>query len=110
VEYYYRKPEELKSIAECGSRRIQDLYSYQSQMTPRVKLLRELIESPFVYDVKKRRGLKPYSPTSTANPLNLVSSQIHSPTLGWLRKNSPESLKMFYRKYIRKHVRSNHAG
>ena len=109
VEHYYRYPLELKNIGEYGSLKIQELYSYQAQMAPRVQILRELIEAPFVYDKEKWRSLKPCPPTSTANPLNLVLSPAPSPTLGWLRKKSPESFKIFYRRFIKKHIGSKYA-
>ena len=104
VEYYYRNPEKLKAIGENGSRRIQELYSYKSQMAPRIRILRELIESPFVFDVVKLRGLKPCTPESPSNSLNVVLNSIPSPIWGWLRKHCPEFLKIFYRKFVKKRI------
>lgn len=109
VESYYRKPEELKAVGERGSRRVLDLYSYQSQMAPRVRILRELIDSPFVFDVEKWRGLKPCSTASATSPLNVIPSPIASPIWVWLKKHSPESMKIFYRKFIKRHFRPTHA-
>ena len=40
VEYYYRNPEKLRAIAENGCRKIKWLYSYESQILPRIKILK----------------------------------------------------------------------
>jgi len=44
LEYYYQHPEEIRSIAERGSRRIKQLYSYEAQILPRINLLRREIQ------------------------------------------------------------------
>jgi glycosyltransferase involved in cell wall biosynthesis len=44
LEYYYQHPEQLKNIAEKGSRRIKQLYSYEAQILPRINLLRQEIQ------------------------------------------------------------------
>jgi hypothetical protein len=44
IESYYRGPEQLKMVAESGARRVRELYSYESQIGPRVTLLREQLE------------------------------------------------------------------
>lgn len=45
VEDYYKDPAKLKLLGEKGRERILELYSYESQMLPRIKLLREAIDS-----------------------------------------------------------------
>ncbi|MGD9900529.1 MAG: glycosyltransferase [Calditrichaceae bacterium] len=104
VEYYYRHPTELKAIGECGSQKILDLYSYESQIASRVRILRELIDSPFVFDFAKWRDLEKCLPESTNNLLNTISSPTPSPLWKWLRKHSPESLKIIYQKFIKRFV------
>jgi glycosyltransferase involved in cell wall biosynthesis len=43
VEVYYREPDKLRGLAESGYRRMRQLYSYEAQVVPRVKLLREQV-------------------------------------------------------------------
>jgi len=107
VEFYYLNPEELRNIGECGSKRIQVLYSYEAQMKPRIKILHDLIESPFVFDDKKLRNLSHYVQPLSFSPLNVEVISIPSPILVWLKKYSPEVIKVYYRKFIKIHVRSN---
>lgn len=107
VEFYYQNPENLKNVGECGSKRIQDLYGHQTQMNPRVKLLRDLIESPFVFDDEKMRSLSQYVQESATSTLNVVVSSPSSPIWVWLKKYSPEVMKVYYRKFIKRHVRSS---
>lgn len=109
VEYYYRNPEKLKAVGEHGSRRIQELYSYEAQMTPRVRILRELIELPFVFDMEKLRGLKPCSSISMFSQVKAVVVNFLSKVWKQLKKHSPEPIKIFYRKFIKKHLRKSHA-
>lgn len=109
VEHYYNNPEDLKSISEFGSRRIQDIYSHESQMAPRVKILRDLIGSPFVFNEKKMRILKPCLTAVATNPLGLMPSPRTSKVWFFLKNYSPEFLKLFYRKFIKKLVRASHA-
>ncbi|UYO53622.1 glycosyltransferase [Rhodopseudomonas palustris] len=45
IERYYAAPEMLKTIGEQGARAIRGLYSSQSQMAPRINLLREVIRN-----------------------------------------------------------------
>ena len=101
VDYYYRNPAELKAVGECGSQKILDLYSYKSQMAPRIRILRELIESPFIFDLAKLRSLKQCLPVSAESPLNVVLSPIQSPLYAFLKKHSPKLLKNLYRNFIK---------
>ena len=43
LENLYNHPEKIEKIAENGRKRIIDLYSYDSQMKPRINLLKEII-------------------------------------------------------------------
>ncbi len=38
---YYEKPQELREIARNGARKIKQLYSYQAQIAPRIRILEE---------------------------------------------------------------------
>ncbi len=53
IEEYYSDPAKLKSVGEQGRCRILELYSYESQMLPRIALLRELIETPCPESLKR---------------------------------------------------------
>lgn len=44
IESYYKNAEELKSIAEKGQEKLLYLYSYEYQLAPRIKLLKQEIE------------------------------------------------------------------
>jgi glycosyltransferase involved in cell wall biosynthesis len=55
VEYYYRNPEKLKTIAENGCRKIKRLYSYESQILPRIKILKAELERT---DISRKEILK----------------------------------------------------
>jgi glycosyltransferase involved in cell wall biosynthesis len=41
IKYYHAHPAELKTIAENGCRRIQELYGYENQIAPRIRILEE---------------------------------------------------------------------
>ena len=49
IMHYYDNPEELKAISENGRVKILKLYSYESQIKPRIELLKKEIAEPFVY-------------------------------------------------------------
>ncbi|HEY3477194.1 MAG TPA: glycosyltransferase, partial [Anaerolineales bacterium] len=44
LEYYYRNPGEIQRIAERGSRRIKQVYGYEAQILPRIKILKAELE------------------------------------------------------------------
>jgi glycosyltransferase involved in cell wall biosynthesis len=39
ISYYYLHPEKLRSLAQNGASRIRDVYNYENQMIPRIKIL-----------------------------------------------------------------------
>jgi hypothetical protein len=96
VKEYYGNPAELKAVGERGSHRIQDLYSYQSQMLPQIKLLRELMTTPFVFHNEKL-------PTRV-RVQKLCKKYCLEPLMKQCKKYSPEPLKQFYRAYIKSYV------
>jgi len=53
IEKYYTSPDKLKLIGEQGRSRILDLYSYKSQMLPRIALIRELMEETSIETLKR---------------------------------------------------------
>ncbi|MEK6263536.1 MAG: glycosyltransferase, partial [Clostridium sp.] len=44
IDYYYNNPEDLKEICENGYRAIKDLYSFDNQITPRIRSLEANIQ------------------------------------------------------------------
>ncbi|MBP2046146.1 hypothetical protein [Methanobacterium aggregans] len=44
IENYYHKPGKLQEIAEAGCLKIKDLYSYENQIAPRIKILEDVIK------------------------------------------------------------------
>ena len=104
ISDYHGKPDALKAIGERGSRRIMDLYGEEAQIEPRIRILRELIESPFAFDAQKLQSLPPCSGEAAANPLNVTVIPQPSPLWSWLKRYSPQPLKSFYRKHVKKYV------
>ncbi len=45
IEYYYLNPEKLFAIGKYGRRKIIELYAYEAQIAPRVKLLQDEIDA-----------------------------------------------------------------
>jgi glycosyltransferase involved in cell wall biosynthesis len=43
LDYYYSHPAELRKIAENGSVKIRDVYSYENQILPRIKIINEIL-------------------------------------------------------------------
>jgi glycosyltransferase involved in cell wall biosynthesis len=43
LNYYFDRPEELQSIAEKGRDKVRQVYSYENQIAPRIRILTELI-------------------------------------------------------------------
>ena len=41
IEHYYQRPDALKTLAEMGARRVRELYSHESQIAPRLAVLKE---------------------------------------------------------------------
>jgi glycosyltransferase involved in cell wall biosynthesis len=105
VEEYYRDPTELKAVGQRGRCQILDLYSYQSQMLPRLKILHDLLATPFVFHSEKLRGLDRLDVNNAQDTLNISSRSKPSRAWNLLRKYSPEPLKRFYRSHIKKYCR-----
>ena len=49
ILHYYNNPKELKAICEGGCEKIKKLYSYETQIQPRIELLKNEIAAPFKY-------------------------------------------------------------
>lgn len=102
IEKYYADPGALKSLGERTLHRIHELYSVDAQITPRLELLRQVIENPDVSS--SSAGLlsfvaEPLLPaTVDVSAVVVATSVSHTPVV-WkvLRKISPEPLKKLYR-------------
>jgi glycosyltransferase involved in cell wall biosynthesis len=104
VQRYYADPAALKAIGDRGGHRIRQLYSYECQMLPRLRMLRELIETPFVFHAEKLRRLSPIFVEEQSTILNLAVVQGRSRFGILLRKYSPEPVKHFYRTFVKRCV------
>jgi glycosyltransferase involved in cell wall biosynthesis len=102
LSWYYHHPESLREIGENGKETIKKLYSCDAQITPRVNVLRKLIETPFVFDVKKSEILPPCVINARENPLNSVSASKASAFWHLMRTYTPPAIKSIYRKHIKK--------
>lgn len=45
IKYYHEHPSELKMIAENGCKRIQEVYGYENQVAPRIRILEKGLEA-----------------------------------------------------------------
>ncbi len=45
IENYYHDPEKLQAISELGHLKIKEIYNYEKQIEPRIKILEELIRA-----------------------------------------------------------------
>src|SRR5262249_12043833 len=45
ISWYYRNPSELRSVAESGKLRAQQVYSFERQVKPRLKILKKEISA-----------------------------------------------------------------
>ena len=43
IENYYHHPEKLQEIGEAGCLRIKEIYNYENQIAPRIKVLEGVI-------------------------------------------------------------------
>lgn len=74
INYYYLNPDKLLALAQKGRKRIQQLYSYDAQMKPRIQLLDEEI-SKYPSWVDKSIAIKSGNMAEKANhPINQFGS------------------------------------
>ncbi|MDT4847678.1 hypothetical protein FQZ97_817430 [compost metagenome] len=96
VEKYYADPAALKEVGERSIRRIRELYSLDAQMTPRIELLRQVIQEPSVipYEVNALPDIPPAMPMA-------VAASYFSRVMWSLRQSCPEPIKKIYRAWKR---------
>lgn len=58
ILYYYNNANALIQVCEKGQRRILEIFSYESQIKPRIKLLKEEISKPFELTVQDKLKIK----------------------------------------------------
>ena len=108
IEKYYKNPQKLKEIAENGCLKIKDVYSFKSQLLPRIKLLKEEIDHTkdshvlFITQKNDESRTLQVSRTSFKNYLIKLDGKIRSQTSLFLfiKRHSPEFMTRVYRKII----------
>lgn len=123
IEHYYRNPEKLKAIAENGYQRIRQVYSFEAQMAPRIRILTEELEKAgqskrLSFEdqgswsrptLKQRLGqgilssavaLKRMSPRWLKSMLGGANRSLHSnqALLGFLKRHAPDFVIKLYRR------------
>ncbi len=88
IEYFHKNPELLKGICESGFKAIRNLYSYDNQIVPRVRLLREEISKPFIYDEQ--------------DFINIYKLSIRRRIYEKLKKECPQPLKDILKRILKK--------
>ncbi len=101
---YYNNPNALKQICESGQKKLLDIFSYESQIKPRIKMLKDEISKPFELTIQDKLKIKSLS---KVNKKYLIESKksIMKHKLGVLyRDHCPSIIKRVY-KVIKKVVR-----
>lgn len=52
IEHYINNPNELRSLCINGKKKIKELYGFESQILPRINMLKDEISKPFFYNEK----------------------------------------------------------
>lgn len=61
---YCNNPNDLKLICENGQKRLLEIYSYESQIKPRIKMLKDEISKPFELTIQDKIKIKSLSKVS----------------------------------------------
>ncbi|MGI6684355.1 MAG: class I SAM-dependent methyltransferase [Bacillota bacterium] len=61
ISYYYNNPDALKQICENGQKKLLDIYSYESQIKPRIEILKSEITQPFELTIEDKLKIKSLS-------------------------------------------------
>lgn len=72
VEYYYNNPLELTRLAEKGKEKVNRIYSYDSQMKPRINVLDKCIQGKYSH-------MKPYLTPKTVTVSMLKTLRLFNP-------------------------------
>ena len=102
IEYFYRNPEKLKMIAENGCIKIKQIYSYESQILPRIKILKEQIK---LADINKSSILSVMSSETKPSFKQRFFRALLS-VLMFAKKLTPEWVKRIIKNVFRK-IHSN---
>jgi glycosyltransferase involved in cell wall biosynthesis len=85
MDHYYKNPEKLRAIAENGCRKIRELYSFEAQMLPRIRVLgEELEQAQAVKEIVFEVQMPSTRPDSRQGMISLIrAAKRASP--GWAR-------------------------
>lgn len=101
VDYYYNNPQLIKDIGENGHEKLLCLYSYEYQIAPRIKLLKDEIKRPFLLTDQEKDKLKKLNRRnrfSLRRPLNEIAPR---KLYFWYLDHCPQPVKNVYR-YVKK--------
>lgn len=92
IEYYYSNPEKLTAIGKHGRQKIIELYGYDAQIAPRIKLLQDQIDA---FEENKKEISKKFDAFWSRRMLRLLRKirQISSRFFNFLRENTPKWFK-----------------
>jgi len=100
IEKYYRDPEKLKMLGVQGAKKVRELYSYENQMEPRLRLINEEI----AISKAGRQILVPLTPPNRATVLiEKMSKNIFARRIArGLKRILPSGIKNQLKKVYRK--------
>lgn len=97
VDYYYKNPQLIKEMGENCQEKLLHLYSYEYQIAPRIKLLKNEIKKPFLLSNSEKEKLKKLNRMRRFNfrrPLNEIAPR---KLYFWYLDHCPEPIKNIYR-------------
>lgn len=98
---YYSKPQLIRDIGENCQKKLLYIYSYEYQIAPRIKLLKDEIEKPFLLsdnEKKKLKKLNNMKRLTFKRPINEIAPR---KLYFWYLNHCPEPIKNIYR-FIKK--------
>lgn len=101
IENYYSNPGALKAVGERGMHRIFELYNKETQIAPRIALLREVINNPCLPSNDARIARRYIMRLRT---IETGFQRGFSLAFGLVRRVCPEPIKKIYRAWKRNHV------
>lgn len=86
IEYYYCNPDKLENLATNGKRRIQQLYSFDAQIKPRIELIEEEI-AKYPSWIDENNAIASGDRARSNNPLNKNTLQLSTNAKGQVLDN-----------------------
>ncbi|HYF84134.1 MAG TPA: glycosyltransferase [Clostridia bacterium] len=97
ISCYYNNPQLIKEIGENGQEKLLHIFSYEYQIAPRIKLLKDEISKPFLlsnHEKEKLKKLNKLNKFAFARPLNEIAPR---KLYFWYLEHCPEFIKSIYR-------------